>query len=54
MVPMQLPRLVITPELMGRTLGMPNDVTTQRRYLDIGLDLLENASEGNTLVVLEK
>ena len=51
---MRIPRLVITPELMGKTLGMPNDVTTQRRYLDIGLDLLENASEGNTLVVLER
>jgi hypothetical protein len=33
---------------------MPNDVTTQRRYLEIGLDVLENASEGNTFVELER
>jgi hypothetical protein len=54
MVPMRIPRLVITPELMGKTLGMPNDVTAQRRYLQIGLDLLENASLGNSMVELER
>lgn len=54
MLPMRIPRLVITPELMGKTLGMPNDVTTHRRYLEIGLDLLENASDGNTFVELER
>ena len=54
MVTMKIPRLVITPQLMGKTLGMPNDVTTQRMYLKIGLDLLENAPEGNTLVELER
>ena len=52
MVTMKIPRLVITPELMGKTLGMPDDVTTQRQYLEIGLDLLENASERNTFVEL--
>ena len=51
---MRIPRLVITPELMGKTMGMPNDVTKQRTYLEIGLDLLENASEGNTWVELER
>ena len=51
---MRIPRLVITPELMGKTLGMPNDVTKQGMYLEVGLDLLENASEGNSLVVLER
>ena len=54
MVAMKIPRLVITLQLMGKTLGMPNDVTTQRQYLEIGLDLLENASEGNSLVDLER
>ena len=54
MAPMRIPRLVITPELMGKTLGMPNDVTVQRKYLEIGLDLLENASRGNSMVVLER
>ena len=54
MVAMKIPRLVLTPELMGKTLGMPDDVTTQRQYLEIGLDMLENASEGNTFVELER
>jgi hypothetical protein len=53
MVPMRLPRLVLTPELMGKTLGMPNDVLTQRRYLEMGLNLLEVAAEGNTRIELE-
>jgi hypothetical protein len=50
MAPMRIPRLVLTPELMGKTLGKPNDVPTQRRYLEIGLELLENASSGYTIV----
>ena len=53
MVPMRLPRLVLTPELMGKTLGMPNDVLTQRRYLEMGLNLLEVTAEGNTRIELE-
>ena len=53
MIPMRVPRLVLTPELMGKTLGMPNDVLTQRRYLEMGLNLLEVAAEGNTRVELE-
>lgn len=52
--PMRVPRLVITPELMGKTLGKPNDGSTQRRYLDIGLELLENGSAGNSIVEVEK
>lgn len=52
MVPMSIPRLVITPELLGKTLGRPHDVSTQLKYLKIGLDLLENASEGNTWIEL--
>ena len=52
--PRRVPRLVITPELMGKTLGKPNDGSTQRRYLDIGLELLENASAGNSIVEVEK
>jgi hypothetical protein len=52
MVPMSIPRLVLTPELLGKTLGRPHDVSTQLKYLKSGLDLLENASEGNTWVEL--
>jgi hypothetical protein len=50
MVPMSIPRLALTPELLGKTLGRPHDVSTQLKYLKSGLDLLENASEGNTWI----
>jgi hypothetical protein len=50
MLPMSIPRLVLTPELMGKTLGRPGDKKIQRAYLMAGLDLLENASEGNNLI----
>lgn len=50
MLPMSLPRLVLTPELMGKTLGRPHDQETQLAYLRAGLDLLENASEGGTWI----
>ena len=50
MIPMSIPRLVLTPELLGKTLGMPNDAATQRKYLEMGLDLLKNATEGNTWI----
>ena len=51
---MRVPRLVITSELMGKTLGKLNDGSTQRRYLDTGLELLENVSAGNINGELEK
>ena len=50
MLPMSIPRLVITPEMMGKTLGRPNDKETQVSYLRAGLDLLEKAREGKTLI----
>ena len=50
MLPMSIPRLVLTPELMGKTLGRPQDKATQLVYLRAGLDMLEDASEGKTLV----
>ena len=50
MLPMSIPRLVLTPELMGKTLGRPHDKATQLDYLRAGLDLFENASVGKTLV----
>ena len=50
MLPMSIPRLVLTPELMGKTLGRPGDKQTQIDYLKAGLSLLEDAKEGNTLV----
>ena len=50
MLPMSIPRLVLTPELMGKTLGRPNDRATQLAYLRMGQDMLENASEGGTAI----
>ena len=50
MLPMSIPRLVLTHELMGKTLGRPNDKETQVSYLRAGLDLLENASEGRSWI----
>ena len=50
MLPMSIPRLVLTPELMGKTLGRPGDKQTQIDYLEVGLSLLESALEGNTLI----
>ncbi|WP_420641656.1 hypothetical protein [Candidatus Leptofilum sp.] len=41
--PMQVPRLLLTPFLMGRPLGQPNDDETQRDVLRTGLRLLETA-----------
>ncbi len=51
---MNVPRLVLTPELMGKTLGQPKDKDTQTKYLQTALDLLENADEGETLVEIER
>ncbi len=49
---MSLPRLVVTPQLMGRPVGAPNDKTRQREILLAALDLLENAQAGKTIVDL--
>ena len=49
MLPMSVPRLVLTQELMGKTLGLPNENSKQKEYLMAGLDLLENSSEGKAL-----
>jgi hypothetical protein len=54
LLPMSIPRLVITPELLGKTLGNPNDKRTQLEYLKTGLDLLANADQGNSLIVIER
>ena len=54
MIPMAIPRLVLTPELLGKTLGKPNDIGTQTQYLKTGLDVLENAVEGNSILTIEK
>ena len=37
-----------------RSPGKFNDGSTQRRYLEIGLELLETALPGNSIVEVEK
>jgi hypothetical protein len=54
MIPMAIPRLVLTPEMLGKTLGKPDDLETQLQYLKSGLDLLEKAVEGNSLLMIER
>jgi len=51
---MSLPRLVVTPHLMGRPLGMPGDWERQRASLLAAFDLLENAGQGKTVVELAR
>lgn len=51
---MSLPRLVVTPHLMGRPLGKPGDQARQRAVLLAAFDLLENAAQGKTVVELPR
>jgi len=46
------PRTVITPHLMGRTLGAPGDRGRQRATTLAAFDLLETAEQPGTLVEL--
>jgi hypothetical protein len=43
---MQLPRLVLTHQMMGRTLGAPGDKDTQRAAIRMALELLMSAKTG--------
>lgn len=46
---MNLPRTLITPFPMGRTLGAPGDHETQMRVIKAALDLLEKAQGPGTM-----
>lgn len=46
---MKVPRLVLTPHLMGRPLGMPGNRTQQRAALAAALSLLEDATQPQTV-----
>ncbi len=50
MEPMNLPRLLLTPHLMGRPLGLARDAETQRTVLRAAFNLLETATAGGTIV----
>lgn len=47
---MRVPRAVITPHPMGRTLGAPGDHETQKKVILAALDLLVNATGPGTFV----
>lgn len=47
---MNIPRLLLTSELLGKTLGKPFEMETQKKYLLAALDLLEKAETGNSLI----
>jgi hypothetical protein len=46
---MHAPRLLITPHLMGRPLGLPRDRVRQRQAIEAALDLLETAVEAGAV-----
>ena len=50
LTPMQVPRLLLTPFLMGRPLGAPHDGERQLDVLRLGLELLETAVAAPTIV----
>ena len=52
MAAMTLPRLLVTPHLMGRPLGAPGDRARQRQTLLAALDLLERANAGGAIAEL--
>ena len=49
MVAMRLPRLVLTRQMMGRTLGRPGDVETQQKYLEAAFEMLNAAEVGGKI-----
>jgi len=49
---MSLPRVVLTPHLMGRPLGAPGDSARQRSTLLAALRLLERAIEPGAVVAM--
>lgn len=44
---MSLPRVLLTPNLMGRTISYPGEVQRQREVLLEAINLLENAEQGH-------
>ena len=53
MLPMSIPRLVLTPQPLGRPLGAPGDGDRQRFVLNEAKTLLETATEGPAVLNLD-
>jgi len=47
---MTLPRLLLTPHLMGRPLGPAGDTARQRAVIIAAFELLEKAEQSGTIV----
>ncbi len=47
---MVVPRVLLTPFLMGRPLGKPGDLNTQKAIVTKALNLLEKAQKGGSVV----
>jgi len=47
--PLVLPRVLLTPYLLGRPVGLPGEKEQQLATLRAGLNLLETAREGSTI-----
>jgi hypothetical protein len=52
LVKMTLPRIVTTPYPMGRPLGAPGNLQSQRKSILTALELIENAGQVGTIVDL--
>ncbi|MFO7960069.1 MAG: hypothetical protein R6U94_03870 [Nitriliruptoraceae bacterium] len=48
-VQLQVPRTLVTPHLMGRTIGPVGDLDRQGAVVEAALGLLEEATEGATV-----
>ncbi|MFU8840103.1 MAG: hypothetical protein ACNA8R_05210 [Nitriliruptoraceae bacterium] len=48
-VQLQVPRTLVTPHLMGRTIGPVGDRPRQRAVVEAALELLEDATVGATV-----
>jgi len=46
---MALPRVLLTPYLLGRPVGPPGESKQQLETVRAGLELLENATEGGVI-----
>ena len=53
MLPMSIPRLVLTPQPLGRPLGAPGDADRQRNVLTEARTFLETATEGGSILNLD-
>jgi len=50
---LRVPRVLVTPHLMGRTIGPVGDRPRQRAVVEAALELLVSATGAGTVVTLE-